>query len=153
MSYKEWIHGLSKRSEESLDEYKEYKNLFGVSMSDISIRQAIWIVRLEPLVKHVFADEMSQDQDKRFGYPLFASMVYMIAEETCEILNEDFTSLGLDYALASGDLDALARIGALGIIASSKPANCDHECESCRYMRMPGSKTYCMPRPKKEGDK
>ncbi len=96
---------------------------------------------------------MAKDENVRFGYPFFVSMVYEIAETTCEILKEPFTSAGLDTALASRDLDTLARIGGLGIIASSKDANCDHNCEYCKYMRVPGSKIYCMPRPKKESDK
>ena len=79
-------------------------------------------------------------------------MVYQIAEMTCEILQERFISTGLDSTLATGDLDTLARIGGLGIMASSKPIKCDNNCESCKYMRVPGFTKICMPRPKKEGD-
>jgi len=153
MNYKQWIHGLSKLSKDAHDKYEEYKNLFGLSMSDISIRQAMWIVRLEPLTKNVFADEMAKDENLRFCYPFFVAMVYDIAQTACEILNERFTSTVLDSALASADLDTLARIGGLGIIASSKPSNCDYNCEYCKYMRVPGSKIYCMPKSKKEGEK
>lgn len=153
MNYKQWIHGLSKVSKEAHDRYNEYTNLFGVTMSDISIRHAIWIIRLKPLVEKTFADKMENDENIRFGYPFFIAMVYEIAETTCEILNEHFITTGLDNALAAGDLDTLARIGGLGLLAASKPANCNGDCESCKYMRIPGSIKLCMPRPKKEGVK
>jgi len=152
MSYKQWIHELSKVSKDAHDEYEAYKDLFGFSMSDISIRHAIWIIRLKPLVEKTFADQMENDENIRFGYPLFIAMVYEIAEMTCEILDEHFISIGLDNALASGDLHTLAKIGGLGVMASSKPINCDNNCESCNYMKVPGFSKLCMPRPKKEGD-
>ena len=150
MNYKQWIHELSKVSKEA---HEEYKNLFGVSMSDISIRHAIWIIRLKPLIEKIFADKMANDENIRLGYPFFIAMIYEIAEMTCEILDEHFISTGLDSALTTGDLDTLARIGGLGLLAASKPSNCNGDCESCKYMRVPGSTTWCMPRPQKEGGK
>jgi len=80
-------------------------------------------------------------------------MIYEIAEMTCEMLDEHFISTRLDSALASGDLYTLAKIGGLGLLASSKPVNCDGDCESCKYIRLPGFTKICMPRPKKEGVK
>lgn len=147
MSYKQWLRDVLKDSD------LEYRELFGLSISDFSIRHAIWMVRLKPLIEKTFADQMAKDEDIRLGYPFAIAMIYVIAETTCEILNEHFTSAGLDSALASGDLDTLARIGGLGILATSKPANCNGDCESCKYMRIPGFTKLCMPKPRKEGDK
>jgi hypothetical protein len=153
ISYKEWIRGHSEFSEKVRYQYEQYRKLFGFSISDITIRQAIWIVRLEPLIKKLFADEIAKDESILFDYTFSISLIYEIAEITCEILNEDFTSLGLDNALTLRDLDTLAKIGALGFLATARPANCNYECETCRYMRMPGSKRWCIPRPEKEGEK
>jgi len=83
MSYKQWVYELSKVSKDSHDEYKEYKNLFGISMSDISIRHAIWIIRLKPLIEKTFADLMANDENVRLGYPFIIAMIYSIAETTC----------------------------------------------------------------------
>jgi hypothetical protein len=153
MNYKQWIHEHSKVSKDAHDLYNEYKDLFGVSISDISIRHAIWIIRLKPLVEKTFADKIKNHENLRFGYPLFVAWIYAIAEMTCEILNEHFISTGLDHALAAGDLDTLVRIGGLGILAASKPSNCNGDCESCKYMIIPGFTKFCMPRPQKEGVK
>jgi len=147
MSYKQWVYELSK------DTDQEYKDLFGVSMSDISIRHAIWIIRLKPLIEKTFADQMENNENIRLLYTFSIAMIYMIAEMTCDILDEHFISTGLDSALASGDLHTLSRIGGLGILAGSKPINCDGDCESCKYMRVPGFTKICMPRPQKEGGK
>lgn len=147
MNYRQWVHEFSK------DADGEYRDLFGISMSDISIRHAIWIIRLKPLIEKTFADQMENDNDVRFGYPFFIAMVYQMAEITCEMLGERFVTTGLDNALVSRDLDTISRIGGLSILASSKPANCNYECEACKYMRIPGFTKLCMPRPKKEGDK
>ena len=153
MNYKQWIQGLSKVSKEAHDRHNEYTNLFGVSISDISIRHAIWIIRLKPLIEKTFADQIANDENMRLAYTFAITLVYMIAEMTCEILNEHFISTGLDSALASGDLDTLSRIYGLSLMASSKPTNCNYDCESCKYMRVPGFTKFCMPRPRKEGDK
>lgn len=145
VNYKKWVHELLKEAD------NEYKDLFGVSMSDISIRHAIWIIRLKPLIEKMFADQMTNDENVRLGYPFLIAMIYSIAEMTCEILEEHFISTGLDNTLMAGDLDTLARIGGLGILASSKPANCNYECESCKYIRIPGFTNLCMPK-RKEGE-
>lgn len=146
MNYKQWFHEFPKEADD------EYKDLFGVSMSDISIRHAIWIIRLKPLIEKMFADQIENDENVRLCYPFFIATIYEMAEMTCEILDERFISTGLDSALAARDLDTLARIGGLSILASSKPANCNYDCESCKYMRIPGFTKICMPRPKKEGE-
>jgi len=147
MNYKQWVHELLKDADD------EYKDLFGISISAISIRHAIWIIRLKPFIEKTFADQMTNDENTRLGYPFFIAMIYAMAEMTCEILDEHFISTGLDSALAARDLDTLARIGGLSMLASSKPANCNGDCESCKYMRIPGFTKLCMPKPRKEGDK
>lgn len=152
INYKQWIHELSKTSKDAKEAHDQIKDLFGVSPSDISIRHAIWIIRLKPLIEKTFADQMKNDENVRFGYLYFVSTIYEIAEMTCEILDEHFISTGLDHALIVGDLHTLARIGGLGLLAQSKPANCNFDCESCKYMRIPGFTKLCMPRPKKEDD-
>jgi hypothetical protein len=146
MDYKQWAYNLFKDADGG------YKDLFGISISDISIRHSIWIIRLKPLIEKTFADQMTNDENFRLGYPFIIAMIYAMAETTCEILNEDFISTGLDSALAARDLNSLARIGGLGILAASKPANCNGDCESCKYIRIPGFTNMCMPKSKKEGD-
>jgi len=59
----------------------------------------------------------------------------------------------LDNALVAGDLDALAKIGGLSTMATAKPIDCDNNCESCKYIKLPGFNKFCMPRQKKEGEK
>lgn len=147
MNYKQWVYDLSKDAE------GEFKNLFGVSMSDISIRHAIWIIRLKPLIEQTFAAQMANDENVRLGYPFIIASIYTMAEMTCEVLDEHFISTGLDSALASRDLHTLSRIYGLSMLAASKPTNCDGDCESCKYIRIPGFTKWCMPRLKKEGDK
>ena len=152
MNYKQWIHELSKNSKEAHDEYDEYTNFFGVPRSEFSIRHAIWFIRLKPLIEQTFTDQIRDDEFTRFGPLSFSAMIYEIAEKTCEILEERFISLALDAALVSRDLDTFIKIGGLSILATSKLANCNHNCESCKYIRVPGSTKLCMPRLKKEGE-
>lgn len=153
MNYKQWIYGFTELSKEAYAKYKEYEDLFGVPMPIMSIRHAIWIIRLKPLIEKTFAELMANDENIRLAYTFSIPYIYVIAEITCEILKEHFISTGLDNALVAGDIDTLAKIGGLGFQAASKPINCDHNCEYCKYMRVPGSTIYCMPRPKKESDK
>jgi len=142
MDCKKWAKDLFK------DANEEYSNLFGVSISDISVRHAMWIVRLKPLIEKTFADLMDKDDNIRFGYPFFIAMFYAISETTCEILGETFSSIHLDNALASRNLKRLSLIGRFDLMASSKPIQCDHNCESCEYMRLPGLSRFCIPRRK-----
>lgn len=146
MDYKKWAQELF------TDVYGEYMALFGVSPSQISIRHAIWIIRLKPLIEKLFADLMENDDNIRLGYPFNIAMIYAIAETTCEMLNESFVSTGLDSALISKDLNSLAKIGGLSLMASSKPIECIHNCESCKYQQIPGFPTLCMPK-RKENNK
>ncbi len=147
MDYKQWIYHLLK------DKEGEYKDLFGSSVSDISIRHAMWIVRLKPLIEKTFSEKMENDENVRLGYPFFIAMIYSMAETTCEILDEHFVSFGLDNALVAGDLNTLAKIGGLSILATAKPIHCDWNCESCKYIKLPGFDKLCIPRQKKEGEK
>jgi hypothetical protein len=146
ISCKQWLRNVLKEPD------VEYREIFGLSMSDFSIRQAIWMVRLKPLIEKTFAEDMAKDENARLSHLFIIPNIYVMAEITCEILNEHFTSAGLDSALASRDLDSLARITGLGLLAASKPTNCNGDCESCKYMKIPGFKTLCMPKPRKEGD-
>ena len=147
MDYKQWIYHLLK------DKEGAYKDFFSSSVSDISIRHAMWIVRLKPLIEKTFSEKMENDENVRLGYPFTIAMLYSLAEMACEILGEDFVSFGLDNALAAGDLNTVAKIGGLGILATSKPITCDNNCESCKYIKLPGFNKFCMPRQKKEGEK
>lgn len=147
MYFKKWIHNILQ------DKDNEHNDLFGRPFSAITIRDAIWFVRLKPLVEKVFSDEIKNDENMRFGYIHSIVIVYTMVEITCGILDEHFVSFGLDEALVTGNLNALARIAGLSLSASSKPTNCDNECESCKYIRVPGSTTYCMPKLNKEDEK
>jgi len=147
MDYKQWIYHRFK------DKEGEYTGLFGSSVSDISIRHAMWIVRLKPLIDKTFAELIENDENVRFGYPFTIAIIYSMAEKTCEILDEHFVSFGLDNALAAGDLNTLARIAGLSILATSRPITCDNNCESCKYIKLPGFNKFCIPSQKKEGEK
>jgi len=144
MDYKQWIYHLLK------DKEGAYKNLFGSSVSNISIRHAMWIVRLKPLIEKTFSEKMENDENVRLGYPFFIAMIYSMAEITCEILDEHFVSFGLDNALVAGDLNTLAKIEGLSILAMAKPITCDNNCESCNYIKLPGFNKFCMPRQKRK---
>lgn len=146
MDYKQWLYHLLK------DKDDEYRDLFGGSVSDISIRHAMWIIRLKPLIEKALAELIENDENVRFSLTFIIAMIYSMAETTCEILDEHFVSFGLDNALVAGDLKTLSKIAGLSVMASSKPINCDNNCESCKYIKLPGFDNLCIPRPKKEDD-
>lgn len=143
IGYKQWLNDLLKESD------VEYRNYFGLSASDFSIRHSIWIIRLKPLIEQTFADLMANDEQVRLGYPVMIAMVYALAEMTSEIMGEDhFDSSDLDRALFAGDLNTFASIAGSMVYASSKPIKCDSNCESCNYQRLPGFTRICMPKRK-----
>ena len=93
-----------------------------------------------------YIKKMENDENVRLGYPFTIAMLYSLAEMACEILEEDFVSTGLDTALAAGDLNTVADIGGLSILATSKPITCDNNCETCNYIELPGFDKLCIPR-------
>ncbi len=130
----------------------EYGKIFGVSMSDISIRCAIWIVRLKPIIEHLSPKLMIGNEPLPFTYPVVIAMMYSMAEMAYEILGEDhFDSSDLDNALFAGDIRTLSRLVNIMSSATAKPCVRDSNCESCNYIKVPGTR-MCIPK-RKEGEK
>ena len=137
---------------ESDTKYK-YKKFFGVSMSDISIRCAIWMIRLQPIIEHLSPKLMIEDEPLPSTYPFVIASTYSMAEMASEILGEDhFDSHDLDDALFAGDIRAFMLIAAKMFWATAKPCKNNNNCDSCDYIKVPGTIGICMPK-RKEGSK
>lgn len=137
---------------ESDTEYK-YKKSFGVSMSDISIRCAIWMIRLQPIIEHLSPKLMIEDEPLPSTYPFVIASTYSMAEMASEILGEDhFDSHDLDNALFAGDSRAFMRIAVKMFWATAKPCKNNNNCDSCDYAKVPGITGICIPK-RKEGSK
>lgn len=130
----------------------ESEYTFRVSESAFSIRLAMWIVRLKPIIDKIFADFISSDPDAHVGLPFALALIYSYAELSSEIIGEDnFDSSDLDAALFSGDLETLGQKGIRdSMLKSTKLFYCDNNCELCRYQKFaPGN---CTPK-QKDGEK
>jgi hypothetical protein len=138
---------------ESDTEYK-YKEFFGVSMSDISIRCAIWIIRLQPIIEHLSPKLMIEDEPLPSTYPFVIASTYAMAEMASEILGEaHFDSYDLDNALFSGDIRAFMLIAAKMFMATAKPCKNNNNCDSCDYVKLPSPLQHiCVPK-RKDGSK
>ena len=131
----------------------EYQKIFGISMSDISIRCAIWIIRLKPIIEHLSPKLMIENEPLPFAYPIVIGMLYASAEMASEILGEDhFDSSDLDNALFAGDIRTLSRLVNIITLATTKPCKRNSDCESCDYVKVPGITGMCIPK-RKEGEK
>ncbi len=140
----------------------EGEAIFTCFSSDFSIRDAIWIARLQPIIHKIFSDlissgkakelNISSDHESLVALTFVLPTIYSFAELTSEIMREDkFDTSDLDNALFTGDLETLARKGIRdSILKSKKVFHCDNNCKLCRYQKVaPG---ICTPK-KKDGEK
>jgi len=122
-----------------------YKQFFDPPLSAISIRWAIWTVRLEPLIKHLFPKLMIDDEPLPDTFPFVIAMTYAMAELASELLHEDhFDSRDLDNALFTGDTRTFMAIAAMMFSATTKPCHNNNNCDSCDYVKLPWTKGLCM---------
>lgn len=95
-----------------------------------SIRTAIWIVRLQPLVKEYFdPDDFKQE------YQILCNVAeaYSAAERTSEIMGEPTLNSGdLDDSVCSKNLENIILFGFSGFKNTS--SICKGDCESCKYV-------------------
>jgi len=137
---------------ESNMEY-DYKQFFAFPLSAISIRCAIWIIRLRPIIKFLSPKLWLDGEPPPPDLDFAIAAVYSMAEMASEILGEDhFDSYDLDNALFSGDMRFFALIVAKMFRATAKPCNNNNNCDSCDYVKLPGLKGICIPK-RKEGSK
>ena len=126
-----------------------YKEIFGVNISDFSIRCAIWIARLHPVIQHLTPKLMIDDQPLPSTYLFVVASTYAMAEMASEILGQDhFDSQDLDIALFAGDTRSFMRITLSMYLATTKPCRTPDNCDSCDYMKLPALPGTCIPRRK-----
>ncbi len=131
----------------------EVREIFGSSISKITIRDAIWMIRLKTIIEHLSPKLMIENEPLPFAYPVVIAMMYSGAEMASEILGEGhFDSSDLDNALFAGDIKILSTLVGKMIWATSKPCKWNGKCESCDYVKVPGIARMCIPK-RKEGAK
>jgi len=113
------------------EEAKTFVDVFtNIRSQGYSIRKAMWIVRLKPLVKEYF-----DPSDLKEEYMILANIAeaYSVAERTSEIMGElSFNSGDLDDSLCSQNLDYIFLFGVSGFKNTS--SICKGDCESCKYV-------------------
>ena len=109
----------------------QYFDIFtNVRKQGFSIRKAIWIVRLQPLVKEFFEPDDFKDE-----HMILANIAefYSIAEMTSEIIEEPtFDSGDLDESVCSKNLENIFLFGVSGF--KNTTSICERDCESCKYV-------------------
>jgi len=104
--------------------------LTNIRSQGFSTRKAMWIVRLQPLIKEYFRpDDVKED------YMILANVAeaYSIAETTSEIMGEPaFDSSDLDDSVCSQNLESIILFG-FGGFKNTSPI-CKTDCESCKYV-------------------
>jgi len=109
----------------------QYMDIFkNIRNQGFSIRKAMWIVRLQPLVKEYF-----EPDDFKEEHMILANIVeaYSIAEMTSEIIGEPtFDSSDLDESVCSKNLENIFLFGVSGFKNTS--SICEGDCESCKYV-------------------
>jgi hypothetical protein len=117
---------------------QDYIKYFGKPDSYISIRWAIWIVRLKPLIEHISNKLTIENEPLPPGFTEVIASMYSMAEMASEILGEEeFDSADLDRALFAGDLETLSMHAANAYYSSLSPTNCDNNCDSCKRGLIP----------------
>ena len=130
-----------------------YKEIFGLNISDLSIRCAIWIARLHPVIQHLTPRLMIDDEPLPSTYLFVVASTYAMAEMASEILGQErFDSHDLDSALFAGDTRSFMRIALRICAATAKPCRTPHNCDSCDYMKLPDLPGTCIPK-RKEASK
>ena len=95
-----------------------------------SIRKAMWIVRLQPLVKEFF-----QPDDFKEEHMTLANIAeaYSIAEMISEFIGEPtFDSSDLDESVCSTNIENIFLFGVSGF--KNTASICERDCESCKYV-------------------
>jgi len=129
----------------------DYKQFFAFPLSAISIRCAIWIIRLKPIIKYLSPKLWLDGEPPPPDLDLVVAMTYSMAEMASEILREDhFDSYDLDNALFSGDIRLFFLIAAKMHWATAKPCEDNTNCDSCDYVKVPGLKGICIPKRKED---
>lgn len=113
------------------EEDKTFVDVFtNIRSQGYSIRKAMWIVRLQPLVKEYF-----DPSDLKEEYMLLANIAeaYSVAERTSEIMGElSFDSGDLDDSLCSQNLENIILFGLIGF--KNTTSICKGDCDSCKYV-------------------
>jgi len=129
---------LMKMQEES----KTFVDIFtNIRSQGYSIRKAMWIVRLQPLVKEYFGPDDVKDE-----HMILANIAeaYSFAERTSEIMGEPaFNTADLDDSLCSQNLDNIFLFGPFGYRNTS--SICEGDCDSCKYVPIVKGK-LCQPK-------
>jgi len=109
----------------------QYMDIFtNIRKQGFSIRKAIWIVRLQPLVKEFFEPDDFKEENM-----ILANIVeaYSIAEMTSEFIGEPtFDSSDLDESVCSKNLENIFLFGVSGF--KNTTSICEGDCESCKYV-------------------
>ena len=109
----------------------QYMDVFtNIRNQGYSIRKAMWIVRLQPLVKEYF-----EPDDFKEEHMILANIAeaYSAAERTSEIMGEPtFNSSDLDHSVCSKNLENIILFGFSGFKNTS--LICEGDCESCKYV-------------------
>jgi len=109
----------------------QYMDIFkNISNQGFSIRKAMWIVRLQSLVKEFF-----EPDDFKEEHMILANIVeaYSIAERISEFMGElSFDSSDLDESLCSKNLENIFLFGVSGF--KDTTSICEGDCESCKYV-------------------
>ena len=112
-------------------ESKTYVDVFtNIRDQGFSMRKAMWIVRLQPLVKEYF-----EPSDLKEEYMILANVAeaYSVAERTSEIMGElAFDTGDLDDSVCSQNLENIILFGFSGFKNTS--SICEGDCESCKYV-------------------
>jgi hypothetical protein len=148
VDYKDYLNKIENEHESNT------KKTFGISLADFSIRDAIWIIRLKPLIDHISARLMINNTPIPFLYPVFIAKFYAGAELASETMEEDhFECSDLDKALFAGDIQTLYELAGMKVLATGKPCTRNNNCKSCEYVRIPDSNPkMCIPK-RKDGKK
>ena len=112
-------------------ESKTFVDVFtNIRDQGFSIRTAIWMVRLQPLVEHYFRpDDFQKQSEVLFN----VAQAYSTAEKTSEIMREpSLDTSDLDDSLCSKDLENIFLFGFGGF--KNTTLICNGHCDSCKYV-------------------
>jgi len=109
----------------------QYMDIFkNIRNQGLSIRKAMWIVRLQPLVKEFF-----EPDDFKEEHMILANIAeaYSIAEMISEFIREPtFDSTDLDESVCSTNIENIFLFGVSGFKYTTSV--CEGDCESCKYI-------------------
>ena len=110
---------------------KKYVDILtNIKSEGFSIRTAIWMVRLQPLIEEYF-----KPSDFQGEYEILCNVAesYSAAERTSEIMDEpSFNSGDLDDSVCSQNLENIFLFGFSGF--KNTTSICEGDCESCKYV-------------------